>query len=188
MFNGCWGLGLREVSWRLISASKISPNLSAGPRWLGDKYARRMIGAFQDLRRIKELTFGRTKVTLDHPEAQAQRSIPAKHLRNHLREIEGDDWSLRSTSPGIKTCEASRRPPSGDRRWRLITQKQKLEDQNMWRFSTPEGYQIQNATRENVCRTFVGSRRACKMWIREKVGFVHLSPCNFTLKTFVSEL
>jgi len=153
MFNGCWGLGLREVSWRLISASKISPNLSAGPRWLGDKYARRMIGAFQDLRRIKELTFGRTKVTLDHPEAQAQRSIPAKHLRNHLREIEGDDWSLRSTSLKTRTCEGSQHPKDIK-------------------------YRVQPGRKDYI--TFVGSRRACKTWMREKVGFVHLSPCNFT--------
>ena len=56
-----------------------------------DKYAQRIIVAFQDLRRIKELTFGRPKVSIDHPEAQAQGSRPAKKRGEHLREAEGDD-------------------------------------------------------------------------------------------------
>jgi len=64
-------LDLRDSPQRLIPASKISLDLSAGLRWFGDKYARWIIGAFQDLQRMKELTFGRPKVTNDHSEAQA---------------------------------------------------------------------------------------------------------------------
>ena len=58
---------------------------------MGDKYVRRIIGTFQDLRRIKELTFGRPKVTKDHPEAQVQGSRLAKHRGDHFREAEGDE-------------------------------------------------------------------------------------------------
>ena len=110
------GLGLREVPQRLIPASKTSPNLSAGLRWLGDKYARRIIGAFRDLRRIKELTFGRPKVTIDHPEERALESRPAKNQGAHLREAEGDEYSLRSASLKTGTCEGSQYPKDiGDR-------------------------------------------------------------------------
>jgi len=109
----CWGLGLWEISGRLIPASKTSPNLSAGPRWLGDKCARRMIGAFQNLRSVEEITFGRV--------------------------TEGDKSSLKSTSSKTRACEAARWSPSGDRRRQLITQEHKLEDQSLRRISTPEG-------------------------------------------------
>ena len=72
----CWGLGLRKSTRRLISAFKTSPNLSAGPRWLGDNCARRFIGTFQK---------------------------PARRRGHHLREAEGDSWSLRSTGLEIRT-------------------------------------------------------------------------------------
>ena len=79
-------MGLREISRRLIPASKTSPNLPVGPRCLGDKCARRMIGVFQE---------------------------PAKHRGDHLRGTEGDKSSLRSTSSKTRACEAARWSPWG---------------------------------------------------------------------------
>ena len=58
----------------------------------------------------------------------------------------------------------------------------------LWRTSAPEGYQASGWDPTKDTKTFVGNRRACKTWIREKVGFVYLSPCNFTSKPAISEL
>ena len=113
---------------------------------------------------------------------------PAKNEGAHLREAEGDEWSLRSTSLKTGTCEEWRSSPSGGRRWQMITQKQKLEDQNLRRIPAPEGYWGQSAIQMKDFRTIVGSGHVCKTWIREKVGFVHLSHCNFIPKPAVSEL
>ena len=112
----CWGLGLRETSRRLIPASKTSPNLSTGPRWLGDKCVRRMIGAFQKPVKHRGDHLRGPKVTNHRSGAQVRRIEPAKCREDHLRGTEGVKSSLRSTSSKTKACEASRRSPSGDRR------------------------------------------------------------------------
>ena len=70
----------------------------------------------RDLRRMKELTFGRPKVMMDHPEARSQESRPAKSQGAHLREVEGDECSLKSASLKTRTYEDSQHPKDiGDR-------------------------------------------------------------------------
>ena len=130
----------------------------------------------------KDITFWGPKVTDSCPEAQAQTPKP----------------SVRRISP----------PPR--RRWRTATRKRKLEDQDLREKSPRPGTmaagrslmepttQIPGGTRRLwwpsstedtwVKREYVRRSELYTFQMREKVGFVNLSSCNFTPEPAKGEL
>ena len=154
----CWRLDLRIDSRRSIPPSETLPN------------------SFVGLQRRKAST----------PEGRPSLAR-SPHTREPTFGCEGDSWSLGSTGLEIKIF-----------RTKGIAFGNKCDDWSLedgtFRTMTSEGPRSPKVIkrREQARRRTSGpsfwNRCACKTWIREKVGFVYLSPCNFTPKPAVSEL